>query len=92
MQQRKRVRDYSALTPDISGPEYLARPPLTKSEVEALRSENRKLLKQIAYLLKKHESVEDALARHIATQQQLLTGWKNAIVLMGAELKPTGRV
>jgi molecular chaperone GrpE (heat shock protein) len=93
--ESKRVRDYSALTPDPA--RYIA-PPLTVSELETLKAENRKLQREVTYLRTRHETLENALARQLREAQRtaaslertLTTVREAAVALFAKDLVPTG--
>jgi len=82
--KRKTIPDLRPLTPNFA--EYLAVPPLTKSELEALRSENRQLRQEVSYLKKRHEVLENALARQLTELQKALATVNNVFKQMNAPL------
>lgn len=83
----KQLHDFRPLTPDPA--RYVAAP-LTQSELDALRKENRDLRKQVAYLTKKHSTIEDALGRQLADMQRTLGNMMTVFQQLDQPLIPRG--
>lgn len=60
------------LTPNITGEGYLAAPPLTRSQVQALYNEIRKLKNELASERKRHIRLESALSKYQGVLEEQL--------------------
>jgi len=58
------------------------------SEVDKLYTENRKLRAQLSYEKRKHEILENALARQLSELTRTIATMQDAVRLLGAELVP----
>jgi exonuclease VII large subunit len=87
MRKLRNTSETAPLRPDITGAAYIA-PPMTRSQVQALYDEIRRLKNELAAERKRHIRLERALSRYqnileqqIQTQQQTFEELRKAIVV-----------